>query len=162
MAILETSFNDYLKGMKKMDIQKIEYDSEKYQQTLNLRNKVMRVPLGLTIEEEDFSHEAEQYILGAFDDEFLLGVGVLSQKLDESKMKVEYLCVDSQRQSAGVGKQLLSHLELYAKKEHAKTIELEARVSAQSFYEKMGYVAYGDTYLMAIAPVEHIRMKKFL
>lgn len=61
-----------------------------------------------------------------------------------------------------MGKQLLSHLELYAKKEHAKTIELEARVSAQSFYEKMGYVAYGDTYLMAIAPVEHIRMEKFL
>lgn len=162
MVILGTSFNDYLKGMKKMDIQKIEYDSEKYQQTLNLRNKVMRIPLGLTIEEEDFSHEAEQYILGAFDDEFLLGVGVLNQKLDESKMKVEYLCVDSKRQSAGVGKQLLKHLELYAKKKQAKRIELEARVSAQSFYEKMGYVAYGETYLMAIAPVEHIRMEKIL
>ena len=35
----------------------IEYGSSDYEKTLELRNKIMRIPLGLSIYNEDFSVE---------------------------------------------------------------------------------------------------------
>ena len=39
------------------EIKEIAYATEEYAKTLALRNKVMRIPLGLNIYEEDFSSE---------------------------------------------------------------------------------------------------------
>ena len=36
-------------------VENIEYGSMNYKKTLDLRNKVMRIPLGLNIYDEDFS-----------------------------------------------------------------------------------------------------------
>ena len=61
-------------------IRPIEYGSAEYLETLELRNRVMRIPLGLDIHKEDFSHERASAIIGSFDGEQLLGVGVMSHK----------------------------------------------------------------------------------
>lgn len=39
------------------EIREIDYFSEEYQMTLELRNEVMRKPIGLNIYEQDFTHE---------------------------------------------------------------------------------------------------------
>lgn len=62
------------------EIRDITYGSEEYLETLELRNRVMRIPLGLDIHKEDFSHERESAVIGSFDGERLLGVGVMSHK----------------------------------------------------------------------------------
>lgn len=139
-------------------LEKIEYDSYKYLQTLALRNRVMRKPLGLNIADEDFSHEKNKTIIGAFKQQDLLGVGVLSNKNDV--YTIDYLCVDSNIQSKGLGTALIKELEAIAIKNKAVKICLEARVSAMNFYKKHGYKEYGEVYLMSHAPVDHIRMEK--
>jgi len=40
-------------------IKEIKYGSKEYQQVLELRNKVMRLPLGLNIYDEDLSEEKD-------------------------------------------------------------------------------------------------------
>lgn len=77
----------------------------------------MRLPLGLDIYQEDFSSEKDATILGMFDGDTLLGVGVMSHH--GISCKVEYLCIDSALQSCGIGGQLLDQLEQIAKQQGA-------------------------------------------
>lgn len=58
-------------------IKEILYGTEEYAKALALRNKVMRIPLGLNIYEEDFSSEQDALMVGMFESENLLGVGVM-------------------------------------------------------------------------------------
>lgn len=145
-----------------MEIKEIAYGSPAYQESLALRNRVMRLPLGLSIYDEDFSKERKAYILGAFVASRLIGVGVLSSSPEPETVSVDYLCVDPATQTSGVGRQLLSALEVYAHTQGARQVSLEARVSAQGFYERCGYQAFGEIYHMNHAPVPHVLMKKQL
>lgn len=144
-----------------MKIEKITYATPAYQATLDLRNQVMRQPLGLDIMDEDLSSEQTALILGAFSETQLMGFGILAGG-SEPVRKVEYLVVDDSLQSQGVGSQLLQALENAALNEGATTIELEARVTAQPFYERHGYHTTGERYLLPHAPVDHILMSKML
>ncbi|HJB39934.1 MAG TPA: hypothetical protein H9943_06000 [Candidatus Ruthenibacterium avium] len=58
-------------------IKEILYGTEEYAKTLALRNKVMRIPLELNIYEEDCSSEQDALMVGMFESENLLGVGVM-------------------------------------------------------------------------------------
>lgn len=141
-------------------IKSIAYGSKEYMETLALRNKVMRIPLGLDIYQEDMSAEASSVLIGYFEDEKLIGVGVMSN--DGDIYKIEYLCVDSDIQSHGVGGKLLEQLEKTAAKQLGKKIIMDARVSAKRFYLRHGYTPIGDTFLLDYAPVEHVIMEKIL
>lgn len=145
-----------------MLIKEIQYDSKEYQQTLELRNKVMRLPLGRSIYNEDLSNEKDAYILGAFDNEQLLGVVVLSQTEHGDVLKVDYLCVDTNLQNRHIGTKLLYATEEYALASEKNVIMLEARTSAILFYKKLNYVPSGETFIKVNAPVEHILMSKQL
>lgn len=138
----------------------IEYGSQEYDRTLALRNKVMRIPLGLDIYKEDFGFERECVILGMFEAGALLGVGVMSNK--EDCYKVEYLCVDSELQKSGIGGELLCRLEKIAEARGGEKIWMDARVSAEGFYQRHGYQAVGEIFLLDYAPVEHVIMEKVL
>lgn len=142
------------------EIKTILYGTQEYEKTLALRNKVMRIPLGLNIYEEDFSSEKDALMMGMFDGEQLLGVGVMSNNGPDYKL--EYLCIDSEIQSCGIGASLLECLEAMAKRQGAQKISMDARVSAKKFYARHGYETVGDIFLLDYAPVEHIVMEKKL
>jgi predicted GNAT family N-acyltransferase len=138
----------------------IEYGTDEYLATLELRNKVMRVPLGLDIHNEDFSFEKNAVIVGAFEEEKVVGVGVMT--IEEDVFKLEYLCVDSDIQSNGAGGLMLRYLEQKARDRKGTKICLDARVSAEGFYQQHGYKTIGDVFLLDYAPVEHVVMEKNL
>lgn len=144
-----------------MQLKTIDYGSDRYQETLDLRNRVMKQPLNLDIRDEDLSGEESGYVVGAFDGEQLLGMGSLSY-VNEKRAKVDYLCVDTEIQASGVGSNLLMAMETEARYQKRAEVVLEARVSAQKFYEKKGYEPFGEVYLLDNAPIEHIWMIKFL
>jgi len=138
----------------------IIYGSPAYDATLALRNKVMRVPLGLNIYNEDFSCEATSDIIGIFEGETLLATGVMSHS--GTVYKIEYLCVDTDLQSGGLGGIMLEHFVESARQAGAKKVTLDARVKAQKFYERHGFTAVGEIFIVPIAPVDHIVMEKDL
>lgn len=139
------------------EIRDITYGSEEYLETLELRNRVMRIPLGLDIHKEDFSHERESAVIGSFDGGHLLGVGVMSHK---DVYKVEYLCVDFDLQGSGVGGALLDRMESMAAEQGGKKMLLDARVTAQDFYTHHGYQTVSEVFIMECAPVPHVAMEK--
>lgn len=138
-------------------IKPITYGSPEYLETLELRNRVMRIPLGLDIHKEDFNCERESSVIGAFDGERLLGVGVMSHK---DVFKVEYLCVDFALQGTGVGGALLDRLEAMAAEQGGTVMYLDARVTAQPFYAHRGYETTSEVFIMECAPVPHVAMEK--
>lgn len=141
-----------------LDLRLVEYGSEMYQTVLELRNKIMRKPMGFDLFDEDLSHEINSVIIGAYDNETLIGFGVMSKQ--GNSYKLDSLGVDFEIQQKGVGSKLLAYLEEYARSHRSDKLYMDARVSAQSFYEKHGYTASGDTYFHDTSPVPHIKMEK--
>ncbi len=142
-----------------MEIRRVRYGSEQYDEIMRLRDRVMRKPLGHRIEEEDFSWEKDAVTLGAYENGVLVGSGVLSHK--ENLYKVQYLCVEIPLQGRGIGGAILRELEKLALENNADKMWMEARVSAQKFYEKAGYtVVDSESYLIDAAPVAHVIMEK--
>lgn len=145
-------------------IKYIKYGSEEYNQTLKLRNDVMRKPLGRNIFDEDFSCEENQTIIGAFEtntmvSNLLIGCAVLSKKTDGNYM-VEYICVDTALQKKGVGTALMQCLEKIAADNGANILCLDARIKALGFYKKLGFETKGKIFNKEIAPGGHIYMEK--
>ena len=144
----------------------IKYGSEEYNKTLELRNEDMRKPLGRSIYDEDFSCEAGQIIIGAFEtnslfSNLLIGCGVLSYQGDNVWM-VEYLCVDKILQKKGVGSALMQCMEKIAMDRGATKMIMHSRISAMDFYQRFGYVQKGEIFHKEIAPGGHILMEKEL
>ena len=133
-----------------ISIKPIHYGSPAYLETLELRNRVMRLPLGLNIHDEDFSFEQNCVLYAAFDGEQVIGMGSMSREGDTAI------------QSRGLGRQLLEALEGAAREQGAAHICLDARVTAQHFYERAVYHTVGEIFLLSYAPVEHILMEKDL
>ncbi len=142
-------------------VEEVEFDSQRYEQTVLLRDRVMRKPLGLSIKNDDLSFEKQATVLAVFDSDTIIGTGVLVYK-DETTAKVCFLCVDSSLQKGGVGRAILEDMEKRSLQQGIKKICMESRVSAKDFYKKLGYHEYGEVYLMKEAPVDHIRMEKTL
>lgn len=62
--------------------------------------------------------------------------------------------------SLGLGKKVVELLEKYAKSLGAEEIQLSAQTRVKGFYEKMGYVSFGEEYNDEFCP--HIGMKKMI
>ncbi len=74
--------------------------------------------------------------------------------------KIGRLAVLKPYRGQGIGLAMMSALEAIAQKAGLTHVWLNAQISAQSFYQKQGYVASGDTFLEA--DIVHCRMEKSL
>ena len=147
--------------MASYSVETVAFGTNRYNQTLLLRDRVMRKPLGLSIQNDDLSFEKHATILAVFDTDTLLGMGVLDF-IDETTASICFLCVDTSLQKGGIGRAIVEDMEKRALQHGVKKICLEARITAKDFYDKLGYQEYGDIYLLKKAPIEHIKMEKML
>ncbi|MGB8649533.1 MAG: GNAT family N-acetyltransferase, partial [Mycobacteriales bacterium] len=60
----------------------------------------------------------------------------------------------------GVGAAVLARLEERARERGLPAVELHAQLHATGFYDRAGYVPFGDVYLEA--GIEHLSMRKEL
>ena len=49
-----------------------EYGTNEYNKSLELRNKVMRKPLGFNLYDEDLSNEKDAVMIGAFENDMII------------------------------------------------------------------------------------------
>ena len=56
-----------------MALRMIDHGTKEYQQMVNLRNDILRKPLGLTFSGGELEAEKEDVLMGAFEDDRLLG-----------------------------------------------------------------------------------------
>lgn len=91
-----------------------------------------------------YLNQQKAILIGAFDQEDLIGFAWIfkHENLAETILHVNHIIVDTRYRSTGIGKKLLSEVELYATKLCVDSIDLfvsENNKAAINLYEKMGF-----------------------
>lgn len=133
------------------------YNNEIYESMCELRNKVLRKPLGLNLSKEDKERDRYDILIGAVENGKVLACCILT-RIDADWMKIRQMAVTPKRQRSGIGKQILRVAEQLARKHHYSQVFLNARKTAVGFYEKEGYRIVGDEFVEVGIP--HFRMEK--
>jgi GNAT superfamily N-acetyltransferase len=142
-----------------MALKLIDYGSPEYQQMVQLRNDILRKPLGLVFEKEELENEAEDILIGAFEDDRLLGCCMLIET-EPGTVRLRQMAVPKNLQGKGVGRALMQFAENIARDRGYKKITMHARKTATGFYEKLGYNISGGEFLEVTLP--HVVMEKRL
>ena len=137
----------------------VEHGSGEYEETVALRDEVLRNPLGLSYDPAELAGEKDSFHLALWDEEGLAACLVL-KPLDERGIKMRQLAVRESSQGKGFGREHVSYAESFAKGKGYEEIVLHARETARGFYQKLGYEAEGDSFVEVGLP--HLFMRKKL
>jgi len=140
-------------------IREIKFGSVDYENELRLRNEVLRLPLGLVLGGKDTATDNVELHLGAFSDSRLVGCLLLRMNSPE-QVQMRQVAVDPSVHGQGVGRKLVEAFEEAARARGAREIVMDARLTAQAFYEKLGYTTYSEAYVQSTIP--HVKMRKDL
>lgn len=142
-----------------MQVREIQYNSPAYRRELELRNRVLRIPLGLDIHNDNLQSEGQQQHFGLFDGDQLVGCVVVLRR-GETHAKVRQMAIDPKYQRQGWGRKLLGTVEQRLARSGVLTLELSARAQATDFYHKLGYHQVGSAFVEVGIP--HLGMHKQL
>ena len=142
-----------------MALKMIDHGTKEYQQMVHLRNEILRKPLGLTFSKEDLEKEKDDVLMGAFEDDKLLGCCLLT-KVDNAKVRLRQMAVPNNMQGKGIGRALMVFAENIARDLGYKVLLMHARKTAAGFYEKLGYNITGNEFEEVTIP--HYVMEKNL
>lgn len=134
----------------------IDHGSIQYQQMLDLRNEILRAPLGMLLTDEDINKDKDSILIGAFEEEKMLGCCMLVKNSD--KILLRQMAVKNDLQGKGIGRALLNFAEALARDIGYDEIWMYARKNAVGFYEKLGYSTSGEEFINLTIP--HVIMRK--
>ena len=143
-----------------MNILQVEFATPEYDETIALRYKILREPLGLEFTEEQLAAEYADFHLAAYSDTWILrGCLVLTPKTHKV-LKMRQVAVSIESQSKGIGTLLVQASETFARANGYESMELNARDTAIPFYEKLNYQKVGEEFIEVNIP--HFKMVKSL
>jgi len=142
-----------------MALKIIDYGTAEYQQMLQLRDAVLRKPLGITFTPEELEQEKSNLLIAAYEDDEMLGCCMLVEE-EPQTVRLRQMAVLNDLQGKGIGKALMTFAENLARDRGYKRITMHARKNAIGFYEKMGYKTKGGEFAEVTIP--HYIMEKRL
>lgn len=138
----------------------IAYGTKEYFNTLPLRNKVFRKPWGLDIKNDNLEEDKNLEMYGLYlDGKQLIGTVFLAHK-DKNTAQIKTVALLEEFRGMGLGKHLMKFAEELAIEKGYVKVFLMARVSAEAFYNKLGYKTISDPFDYKTVP--HIHMEKDL
>jgi N-acetylglutamate synthase-like GNAT family acetyltransferase len=141
-----------------VEIRQIYFGTDEYKEELQLRNRVLRMPLGLSLFDENLTKEVNDFHIGAFDGKALIGVLILTV-LGEGKVKMRQVGVEENWRGKNVGARLAIYAEDFARKLGYSMVVLNARKSVVGFYEKLGYEKIGGEFIEVTIPHQTMQKK---
>ena len=142
-----------------MALKIIDHGTPEYRQMIKLRDDLLRKPLGLSFTKEELEKEKENMLIGAFDDDDILGCCMLVEQ-DPTTVRLRQMAVLNDLQGKGIGKALTIFAENIARDHGYKIMNMHARSNVVGFYEKMGYKVIGDEFIEIT--ISHYVMEKDL
>ena len=143
------------------NIKEVGYGTAAYEDTLKLRDTVLRKPLGMVFTPEQLAGENEQVHIACYSSEgLLLGCLVLVLNKEMEKMKMRQMAVMKNQRRQGIGKKLVLFAEEYGRANNFKLMYFHARKTAIPFYEKLNYTIIGEEFEEVSIP--HYKMEKHL
>ena len=141
-----------------LSFREIEFDSADFKKECELRNEVLRLPLGLNLYDEDLAQEKDQLHFGLFDQDHHLIACVIAVCYSPTEAKIRQMAVKAEHAGQGNGQRILQSLEEYLADRGITRVFMHARMSAVGFYEKLGYARINHEF--AEVGIPHIRMEK--
>ena len=137
----------------------LHHGTKEYEDTLVLRNEVLRKPLGLSYDPRELAEEDDSFHIATRLEGKVVACLVL-KPLDERCIKMRQLAVRESSQGKGFGRELVNYAESFAKERGYSEIVLHARETARGVYDKLGYTSEGESFLEVGLP--HVAMGKKL
>lgn len=142
-----------------MPIKQIDHGTKEYQQMIELRNEILRKPLGLTFDPAELDREKDDILIAAFEEEKMLGCCLLT-KVDNQCVRLRQMAVQNNLQGKGIGATMMNYAENVARDAGYSKLIMHARKTAMDFYKKLGYKVVGDEFEEITIP--HFIMEKKL
>ena len=136
-----------------------QHGGEDYNKILKIREEIMRKPIGLTLSAQDVADDPVSAHVWLKVDGKITGTAKLVP-LDEKTFKLRMMAVLPRAQGTGVGRLVLRFCEGYATGRGYTRIVLDARLTVEGFYRKLGYKTSGDVFEQVGIP--HVHMSKNL
>jgi N-acetylglutamate synthase-like GNAT family acetyltransferase len=143
--------------MEKIAVSRIRSSSPQYPRVLALREEILRVPLGLSLKNEDLSRDLINDIFIAEHANAVIGCLQL-QEVDKDSIQLRAMAVSNEWQGKGIGRLLVKAAEDFAIENKYEKVVLHARKVALGFYATLGYTIYGDEFIEVGIP--HFIMEK--
>ena len=145
-----------------MDIHFLEtqYGSDDYGNSCDLRNEILRKPLGMNLFDEDLEKEKDFIHLIGKNEEQELITYLQFNKIEEDTLKMQQVVVAEHAQGKGIGRNLILFSEQFAIMSGFSSIILHARENVIGFYERLGYAREGERFLEVTIP--HFKASKKL
>lgn len=143
--------------MSELVIRLVEFNSPEYEETVDLRSRILREPLGLKFSKEELSQEGNQFHVAAFLNGSIIACMALVP-VDTKTLKMRQVAVDTTQQGQGIGTRLVSFAEEFAIKKGFCCIELHARKVSKQFYDDLAYTTVGEEFTEVGIP--HYKMEK--
>lgn len=142
-----------------MALKMIDHGTKEYEQMVHLRYEILRKPIGLTFDKKELDDEKDDVLIGAFEDERILGCCLLT-KVDDKTVRLRQMAVPNNLQGKGIGRALMIFAENIARDLGYHKLIMHARKTAIGFYNKLGYSAVGSEFEEVTLP--HFVMEKIL
>ena len=142
-----------------MEFRFIDTGTKDYSSMIDLRMKVLLDPIGIPRSYINPQKEKEDILLGAFENNQLIGCCILSS-VDFSTVQLRQMAVDNTVQKKGVGSAMLSFAEEVAREKGYGLLMMHARDTVMDFYKKNGYAVQGEQFFEV--GIGHHRMEKKL
>ena len=139
-----------------MRIGQVGHGTDRWRETVRLRDVVLRAPLGLAFTDDELAAEASQLHLALHVDDALAAVVVLVPSVG----KLRQMAVVERFRGLRLGTALVGAAEREMRARDVERVVLHARMAAASFYARLGYVAEGAEFMEVTIP--HLLMSKRL
>ena len=143
--------------MDQIIISRINYTSPRYQEVWDLREEILRKPLGRSLKNDNTERDLVDIITIAECNNKIVGC-VLLHHLTHEEVQLRAMAVCNEWQGKGIGSMLVRSAESYAWENGYRKIVLHARKVALGFYSSLDYSVVGDEFTEVGIP--HFIMEK--
>ena len=137
-----------------------DWGTPMYDQSIYLRDMVLRKPLDMVFNPQDLIKELNCYHMAYVDVCEEMIACLYFKKVNKKTLQLKQMAVKPEFQKKGYGSILVKEAERYAVINDFSTIILHARMKAVGFYQSLGYEVAGDIFNEIGIP--HYKMLKNL
>ncbi len=138
----------------------VAHGSAHYAQMLDLRQRVLRAPLGLDVYAEDLNAERAQLHYALLDAADQVAACVLAAPLSATSARIRQMAVEPRWQRRGLGTLLMRAAEADLRQRRCTHLTLHARIEVVNFYAQLGYHRVGQPFVEL--SIVHQQMDKHL
>ena len=128
-----------------MQLKTIVHDSPAYEEMIRLRVKTLLDPIGVAPSFIQPEAEKEDILVGAFEDEELIGCCVLTRR-DSTTIQLRQMAVKQDLQGKKVGTAIIRFAEELVKGLGYQVMMMHARDAVLEFYQHCGYQISGEPF----------------